>query len=175
MCGNYDAQEVRETKETGSPPRVRELRDDIFERGLLVGITPACAGITFHIFGIVVNFKDHPRVCGNYTNIFFSPFSFLGSPPRVRELPVVTGYRPFGNRITPACAGITDKSFRSYAVSQDHPRVCGNYGRGIAFRQLRQGSPPRVRELLDSKSENTGAIRITPACAGITYKEKRSG
>ena len=52
--------------------------------------------------------EDHPRVCGNYGNSNRKKVFFLGSPPRVRELLILPVDMPVFNRITPACAGITN-------------------------------------------------------------------
>ena len=86
----------------------------------------------------------------------------------MRELQ--TGQRPGfeGNRITPACAGITLRRNMTGVFPQDHPRVCGNYTVTPLNVTVMPGSPPRVRELRSFRPIQAESNRITPACAGIT-------
>ncbi len=49
-------------------------------------ITPAYAGSTKVVSYIVVNKRDHPRVCGKYKIKFTLYIAELGSPPRMREV-----------------------------------------------------------------------------------------
>ena len=66
VCGNYRRTAGRWRCVPGSPPRVRELRNPCPSLTSLIGITPACAGITGGA-GMSEQIKrDHPRVCGNY-------------------------------------------------------------------------------------------------------------
>ena len=107
VCGNHLACVMKRLIQGGSPPRVREPRnypDQIVIRGR---ITPACAGTTTSLFGIIRPARDHPRVCGNHCR--FSPYAphILGSPPRVREPLRRAGQAAHEARITPACAGTT--------------------------------------------------------------------
>ena len=51
-------------------------------------ITPACAGITVKPCISLSEIKDHPRVCGNYSEYEIDKIKSTGSPPRVRELPI---------------------------------------------------------------------------------------
>ena len=69
--------------------------------------------------------SDHPRVCGEQTDPLRKGQIRLGSPPRVRG---TGGYRVgaiWSYRITPACAGNSDKSNIFIKKIWDHPRVCG--------------------------------------------------
>ena len=147
VCGNYAHPHNLRSNPEGSPPRVREL---LTVPAILKGkyrITPACAGITSNSSACLISSKDHPRVCGNYTEIMFffvfqgdhprvcgnyqfwqfRIFFRQGSPPRVRELPKDTLLDEAVRRITPACAGITNVQSGIPQNTRDHPRVCGNY------------------------------------------------
>ena len=86
VCGNYNINAEIVTEIMGSPPRVRELHTVIFLWALPHGITPACAGITNFVHCIIIQCRDHPRVCGNYTGLPVACRQSRGSPPRVREL-----------------------------------------------------------------------------------------
>ena len=74
--------------------------------------------------------------------------------------------------ITPACAGRTGTDSGLYAGGRDHPRVCGKNKTTHNVIRVSRGSPPRVREELDGPRGILGNVRITPACAGRTLKER---
>ena len=85
-------------------------------------------------------------MCGkNYVWIHFSSCS-LGSPPRVREEPLVTLFHLSNSRITPACAGRTGRGLFGGLGDEDHPRVCGKNMVAKLLHPSNVGSPPRVRE-----------------------------
>ena len=50
-----------------------------------------------------------------------------------------------GIRITPACAGKSEKKVPFLPPYQDHPRVCGEKEAVTKRLEMREGSPPRVR------------------------------
>ena len=86
----------------------------------------------------------------------------------MRELLKACAFFRTKNRITPACAGITDNGDFDLSDIGDHPRVCGNYACIFLCNFMRLGSPPRVRELLPGEGDPGDGRGITPACAGIT-------
>ena len=51
-------------------------------------------------------------------------------------------------RIIHACAGKTMKLLSAARNLQDHPRVCGKNLKGLPPEEIKEGSPPRVREKL---------------------------
>ena len=71
-------------------------------------------------------------------------------------------------RITPACAGKTERSESQTGRQWDHPRVCGENTLTESLWLLGKGSPPRVRGKLRAADLFIGGLRITPACAGKT-------
>ena len=75
--------------------------------------------------------------------------------------------------ITPACAGkrINESNFTEFV--EDHPRVCGEKYFVRDCRQIKPGSPPRVRgkAVADIDSHMVGGI--TPACAGKSLLSAR--
>ena len=150
----------------GSPPRMRG-------RGLcfpalckLLGITPAYAGKSWRGQLCPWAFQDHPRVCGE--KLF--PFAFRrilgGSPPRVRGKGGIIRYNNFVHRITPACAGKSERFWSRKDTLEDHPRVCGEKRLEIISMHLVKGSPPRVRGKAASADVGFRNLGITPACAG---------
>ena len=71
-------------------------------------------------------------------------------------------------RITPACAGKTQRVMDAYEGTADHPRVCGENGELKDDGSIQRGSPPRVRGKHHMNVFQLLALRITPACAGKT-------
>ena len=68
----------------GSPPRVRGkvlLHRHSHDK---LGITPACAGKSFHQRNLRLVDGDHPRVCGEKPSPINGQRYARGSPPRVR-------------------------------------------------------------------------------------------
>ena len=107
VCGEYCALRLLSRRSIGSPPRVRGIQMYKQRPRIVDRITPACAGNTISHACNVVEFGDHPRVCGEYTISAVLSTRFVGSPPRVRGI-LVCGKFPHGiGRITPACAGNT--------------------------------------------------------------------
>ena len=68
----------------GSPPRMRGKAGSHTQPNNEPGITPAYAGKSAFLVGVVGDFGDHPRVCGEKVvlSIFLVPL--MGSPPRMR-------------------------------------------------------------------------------------------
>ena len=132
------------------------------------GITPACAGKTPKLFSHASPPADHPRVCGENSEVGNGHLIDGGSPPRVRGKPETGGAVCTRSRITPACAGKTVRPYQTIVCPPDHPRVCGE-NLPKRFRQPRaRGSPPRVRGKLYVIGRDNVKWRITPACAGKT-------
>ena len=114
-------------------------------------ITPACAGKS-KVFDLFYRIgEDHPRVCGEKFFTLCGVFFDLGSPPRVRGKVHSNHQEGRALRITPACAGKSNRHNQMSQFPEDHPRVCGEK---LSFES-------RVFEL----------FRITPACAGKRLKK----
>ena len=114
--------------------------------------------------------QDHPRVCGKNVALVSAAQSVPGSPPRVREKPFLNVSDGRNGGITPACAGKTNDFLDREQLTRDHPRVCGKNANKRLTSECNSGSPPRVREKLGNVIKSAGSSRITPACAGKTYK-----
>ena len=147
---------------------MREPLRDMMHTRCSLGITPACAGTTFHTRRALRCRQDHPRVCGNHSVFTPAPDPAAGSPPRVREPRLSRGSDRTSGRITPACAGTTKSQFRIDIFTEDHPRVCGNHAPCLLLSACYLGSPPRVREPLLQVRGVDHVFGITPACAGTT-------
>ena len=133
-------------------------------------ITPACAGKTTTDPAHTTARRDHPRVCGENSAGLSSQTLSRGSPPRVRGKPYETIVLARDKRITPACAGKTFSTGLWRSAKEDHPRVCGENPPPSVPCLHSTGSPPRVRGKHRGTRQRRGRTRITPACAGKTYR-----
>ena len=145
VCGEKSASQMRSRSSRGSPPRMRGKDDAIVLLGVVVGITPACAGKKGRKEIAPMSNRDHPRVCGE--KLFQSPLLRLplGSSPRMRGKDVRQELQHSGRGITPACAGKSPQRAHCSPVPWDHPRVCGEKCPPGKFFFMTVGSPPRVR------------------------------
>ena len=107
LCGNDAGIASTFALSVGSPPLVRERHDHLRVPSAPRGITPACAGTTTLDCRRRRGSRDHPRLCGNDSEIQKGVRTKLGSPPLVRERQGVHLPDALVSRITPACAGTT--------------------------------------------------------------------
>ena len=105
VCGEQRKSLLCAAAKGGSPPRVRGTALVIPPRWMGYRITPACAGNRLHFVFPHSRLKDHPRVCGEQSEISATAFALTGSPPRVRGTVGEARIQNAGERITPACAG----------------------------------------------------------------------
>ena len=105
---------------------------------------------------------------GEYT----APFSFvnvcLGSPPLARGVRTTRQTAKNGVGITPACAGSTSALYCCHKLTQDHPRLRGEYNTSAKASITMKGSPPLARGVLSLVPSINLTKRIIPACAGST-------
>ena len=107
VCGKNRITITRVSLSPGSPPRVREKLSRFLVPDSNDRITPACAGKTDGVGLVNTTLRDHPRVCGKNLSKILTAWSFMGSPPRVREKLHEQVSTSASLRITPACAGKT--------------------------------------------------------------------
>ena len=86
---------------------MRERPGQILSSFLPDGITPAYAGKTYCQEFLRSFYEDHPRVCGKDKSASCKLAPRKGSPPRMRERPIVRFNEKHELRITPAYAGKT--------------------------------------------------------------------
>ena len=137
-------------------------------------ITPAYAGKRYLVFWISSCFQDHPRVCGEKSQISTFMILAMGSPPRMRGKGYKGGYNCVHGRITPAYAGKRRQAGNQNHDAEDHPRVCGEKFLYWLFAQICEGSPPRMRGKVLCRKAPFYSRRITPAYAGKRLKRSRS-
>ncbi len=133
---------------------------------LFPGITPACAGKSdshrFH----QAQAEDHPRMCGEKVDQRRGSVKIAGSPPHVRGKAIGALINVLCVGITPACAGKSAIAGALPAIGRDHPRMCGEKLAAVPSYTSTLGSPPHVRGKVGYSDMSTGALGITPACAG---------
>ena len=156
--------------QVGSPPLARERRNLSRRLCLMSGITPACAGKTWRIYGHRVFSWDHPRLRGKDPLTSISTRCFSGSPPLARERQTTLPRHGQGRRITPACAGKTIARYLRTIANEDHPRLRGKDRKFELPNETGAGSPPLARERLIANAVRYMPTGITPACAGKTVK-----
>ena len=109
------------------------------------GIIPAYAGNTATSSWRPLQWRDHPRVCGEHRHASNTPVRQTGSSPRMRGTPY-TCVSVSGNAgIIPAYAGNTRNILRHSTLTRDHPRVCGEHNCDDGDKRTNWGSSPRMR------------------------------
>ena len=134
----------------GSPPRMRGKLASAMPIYPADRITPADAGKTTGQKATQWRLEDHPRGCGENTQIPSAQLVQLGSPPRMRGKRSNFSPRCIGLGITPADAGKTPYMY----VSKKSPN----------------GSPPRMRGKPMLLHVCIDRVGITPADAGKTRR-----
>ena len=129
----------------GSSPRLRGTRKREVAAWRGVGIIPALAGNTLRVLTSSVSTGDHPRACGEHSYQCSKALCSLGSSPRLRGTHTLGSFDLTGVGIIPALAGNTLQSRRTRFSPRDHPRACGEHGRGCGCDVAVAGSSPRLR------------------------------
>ena len=153
MRGEDSGRVMASSTTIGSPPHARGRPTSARCPTWAPGITPACAGKTQH--GHIVSDGDE------------------GSPPHARGRLCLTQVDGDKTRITPACAGKTWISRPSWFISSDHPRMRGEDATPCVAVWNSPGSPPHARGRPKHAYEQYVRDRITPACAGKTFRVER--
>ena len=153
----------------GSPPLARGTATKRIKYFVTSGITPACAGNRFFAKIEIFLFRDHPRLRGEQPPPTRTPIMASGSPPLARGTEGITRLDYSGLRITPACAGNSQRFNIGRRVARDHPRLRGEQASSWrrAYRTL--GSPPLARGTGEKLTGEKAKRRITPACAGNSF------
>ena len=131
-------------------------------------IIPARAGFTQGPLRPGPRGRDHPRSRGVYDEGGWPKPGLWGSSPLARGLP--RGSPPGGGspRIIPARAGFTHVPRALGGRLEDHPRSRGVYPSLRTSLDLRLGSSPLARGLLQRHPRDRAPRGIIPARAGFT-------
>lgn len=115
-------------------------------QGVVVRITPACAGKTATRLLRQRKTQDHPRVCGEYPDVNQNADAWKGSPPQMRGI-------------------LRDRDVLS-PISGITPARAGNTADGHTVGVVGCGSPPHVRGIRSHCNGHVNNLGITPAFAG---------
>ena len=127
VCGEHAYPSASSFLHRGSSPRVRGTRQCEIPLSKRRGIIPACAGNTQPGDILLIEWGDHPRVCGEHGTSTVEGVAVPGSSPRVRGTHHGSQRGDRRHGIIPACAGNTTHTSRRTVASWDHPRVCGEH------------------------------------------------
>ena len=138
-------------------------RDVILER-----IIPADAGSTTVQAPREQWGADHPRGCGEHTDMSLVINCMVGSSPRMRGALPSARLLKRPRRIIPADAGSTSALCRRPSPRADHPRGCGEHLVFIMVGHTSSGSSPRMRGAHHHGLSDVLSHGIIPADAGST-------
>ena len=148
---------------------MRGTPHDVFVGECHIGIIPAYAGNTFRPVMVGVRPRDHPRVCGEHALLANANAEPLGSSPRMRGTQSSSAKSDYRRGIIPAYAGNTEFHLTISLKSRDHPLVCGEHRKETFFKDIQEGSSPRMRGTLAIVSYYDSDVGIIPAYAGNTF------
>ena len=106
-CGENSVFLCLQPLHLGSPPRMRGKPNHKISSLVAQRITPAHAGKTTVCRRLGTSWTDHPRACGENSDVAEKSKELLGSPPRMRGKLIDYQVVMPRSRITPAHAGKT--------------------------------------------------------------------
>ena len=127
LRGEYQSKQTGSLSGGGSPPLARGIPMTQAVCAHPIRITPACAGNTTDSKLEGRLHRDHPRLRGEYEESRGTDNGRLGSPPLARGIHLFRLWHGYKHRITPACAGNTNRSGVHRISLRDHPRLRGEY------------------------------------------------
>ena len=107
MRGEYVFVKSINSTNSGSPPHARGILPERKSWEALTRFTPACAGNTLSWKNSKPCYKVHPRMRGEYKDIYSFLLERIGSPPHARGIQSQRVATQRFDRFTPACAGNT--------------------------------------------------------------------
>ncbi len=167
-CGEHPEIDDITVRVAGSSPLVRGALPAFHGRSPHHGIIPARAGSTPSRTRWGARSRDHPRSCGEHSELLELGSAYTGSSPLVRGALICGRSLCLRGRIIPARAGSTAPERRRRRRRRDHPRSCGEHQRlppavsdGVGSSPLVRGAPARGKHPLRPAG-------IIPARAGST-------
>ena len=153
---------------SGSSPRMRGTLTYHNTPHFQLGIIPAHAGNTSCLSFFCYSLWDHPRACGEHTEINPELKDVPGSSPRMRGTQAGESATYTATGIIPAHAGNTMRVPVSAELNRDHPRACGEHSVPGTSLCSQTGSSPRMRGTPTHCLSVRRATGIIPAHAGNT-------
>ena len=143
--GEHVSGQRNQSASSGSAPRARGTPKSTVMRDAAPRISPACAGNTSGSRNRPGWKADQPRVRGEHLVALGAGAGISGSAPRARGTPKTPGCPTAKRRISPACAGNTERRYPRERCTKDQPRVRGEHGAALPQGTVHQGSAPRAR------------------------------
>ena len=171
VCGEHHVVKARVRIDQGSSPRMRGAPIGVSLCHFRDGIIPAYAGSTTPPLLPRLPQRDHPRVCGEHSEILDSVVAMLGSSPRMRGARECRCIKRRKCGIIPAYAGSTCSRCSRGAAPWDHPRVCGEHRMTLYASVTSTGSSPRMRGARAAVAVLEDRAGIIPAYAGSTLDD----
>ena len=137
------------------------------------GIIPADAGSTPTNGLLALSSMDHPRGCGEHDGNTADTYTGQGLSPRMRGARSQPSQSILFKRIIPADAGTTRPVESGLSHCEDHPRGCGEHGRGYYPDFPKLGSSPRMRGAQTVVHRDMAENGIIPADAGSTPPSRK--
>ena len=156
----------------GSSPHSRGTHISYFHFCTSSRIIPAFAGNTSPAPAVRPASWDHPRIRGEHSPSLRIPPRSLGSSPHSRGTHDWSDCRNFLLGIIPAFAGNTPKNTKELKKLEDHPRIRGEHNEQDEKEKWRLGSSPHSRGTLQDLARMPERMRIIPAFAGNTSRNR---
>ena len=125
VCGEQFSSTLVNIGIPGSSPRMRGTVFKFTLDSRIRGIIPAYAGNSNITNRNTIEYRDHPRVCGEQSAAGSLAYCIKGSSPRMRGTGRSDNVSNVFPGIIPAYAGNRVIHHRSASPAVDHPRVCG--------------------------------------------------
>ena len=117
----------------------------------------------------------HPRMRGEHFASRASLVCDYGPSPHARGTRLQDGFRHWGTRSIPACAGNTSNLRAVIPSSTVHPRMRGEHAVVMAAGFNINGPSPHARGTRGLRRDRRRQRRSIPACAGNTYSQPGPG
>ena len=156
----------------GSSPLSRGILAYAVRTTRIGGIIPALAGNTRASRPDRPLRPDHPRSRGEYSTRFGRADPCAGSSPLSRGILQHHAQALTSPGIIPALAGNTACAWMARPSGPDHPRSRGEYSPLRPVAAGGGGSSPLSRGILHRRVPSTPSVRIIPALAGNTHKQR---
>ena len=166
--GEHSNGSIDATLLNGSAPRARGTLLTLYVNVLNQRVSPACAGNTFLCLSKLIDATGQPRVRGEHRRARRLANVAGGSAPRARGTHPAPQNGWTCLRVSPACAGNTERIAAQVVPGAGQPRVRGEHGAEVRRDVRVHGSAPRARGTPVQMIDQRRSFRVSPACAGNT-------
>ena len=165
-CGEHPSRIPVIRTSLGSPPQVRGTSGGGRDDARVDGLTPAGAGNISAPPLWLPRTPAHPRRCGEHGQALDGTLTVGGSPPQVRGTSRIVGWVYADHGLTPAGAGNIECSAVVIALSQAHPRRCGEHPGGVEWDYWLTGLTPAGAGNIPTSGSQSSWRRAHPRRCG---------